>query len=141
MKETSPKILLADIETSPLESYTWGLWDQNVGLEQIKTEWTILSYAAKWMHQSRVMYRDTGGRGKHKVRDDKPLMGDLWSLLDEADIVVAQNGKRFDCKKINARLIMHGYGPPSPYRVVDTLLVSKKYFAFTSNNWPGSANT
>jgi hypothetical protein len=33
-----PKIATLDIETCPLESYTWGLWKQNVGLNQIKTE-------------------------------------------------------------------------------------------------------
>jgi hypothetical protein len=129
---SEPRILTLDIESSPLESWTWGIWDQNVGLEQIKTEWTILSYAAKWLGQKKMIYEDTGGRGKHKVRDDKPLMKGIKALLDEADIVIAQNGRRFDVRKINARLIMHGYGPPSPYRVIDTMIVAKKYFAFTS---------
>jgi hypothetical protein len=127
-----PKILTIDIESSPLESWTWGIWDQNVGLEQIKTEWTILSFAAKWLGKREIIYADTGGRGADKVRDDKPLLGMIWKLLDEADIVVAQNGKRFDVRKMNARLVMHGYGPPSPYRVIDTMLVARKYFAFTS---------
>lgn len=130
--KTSPKILVLDIETSPLESWTWGIWDQNVGLEQIKVEWTILSFAAKWLGKRPILYADTGGRGAGKVRDDKLLMKALWDLLNEADIVIAQNGKRFDVKKINARLIEHGFGPPSPYRVIDTLLVARRYFAFTS---------
>lgn len=129
---SKPKILVIDIETAPVEAYVWGLWDQNVGLDFIKVEWTILSFAAKWLGKKKVIYSDTGGRGKRKVRDDKPLMKKLWDLLDEADIVIAQNGKRFDVKKMNARLIEHGYGPPSPYRVIDTLLVARKYFAFTS---------
>lgn len=129
---SGPKILTIDVETSPLESYTWGIWDQNVGLEQIKTEWTILSYAAKWLGKKAMIYEDTGGRGKDKVRDDKPLMKGIRTLLDEADIIVAQNGRRFDVKKINARLIMHGFGPPSPYRVIDTMIEAKRYFAFTS---------
>lgn len=128
-----PKIATIDIETSPLESWTWGIWDQNVGLEQIKTEWSILSYSAKWLGKKKVIYADTGGRGAKRVRDDKPLMANLWRILDEADIVVAQNGQRFDIKKINARLIMHGFKPYSPVRVVDTLLVAKKHFSFTSN--------
>lgn len=129
----SPRILVIDIETAPLEAYTWGIWDVNVGLEQIKTEWSILSYAAKWVGKKPVIYADTGGRGAIKVRDDKPLLKDLWNLLDQADIVVAQNGQRFDVKKINARLIMNGHGPYSPIRIVDTLLVAKKHFGFTSN--------
>lgn len=127
------KILVLDVETAPLESYTWGTWKQNVGVEQIKTESSILSFAAKWVGKAGIIYRDTGGRGKKRVRDDKALVGALHKLLDEADIIVAQNGKRFDIKRINARLIMHGHGPYSPIRVVDTWEVAKKYFGFTSN--------
>lgn len=130
---SKPRIATVDIETSPLEAYTWGIWEQNVGLDQIKTEWTILSYAWKWADQKRVIYEDTGGRGAKKVRDDKKLVKSLRDLLDGVDIVVAQNGSRFDIKKINARLIMHGFGPYSPIRVIDTLAVAKKHFGFTSN--------
>lgn len=127
------RILTIDIETAPIESYTWGIWEQNVGLDQIKTEWSILAFAAKWIDKKAVIYADTSGRGAAKVRDDKPLVKALWALLDEADIIVAQNGARFDLKKINARLVMHGFGPYSPVRVIDTLLVAKKHFGFTSN--------
>lgn len=128
----APGILTIDIESSPLEAYVWGLWEQNVGLDFIKTEWTILSYAAKWLGEKKIHYGDTGGRGARKTRDDKKLVGEIRALLDDADIVVAQNGKRFDVRKINARLIEHGYKPPAPFRVVDTLIVAKKHFAFTS---------
>lgn len=131
-KAPDQRILVLDIESSPIEAYVWGLWDQNIGVDFIKTEWTILSYAAKWLGDSKIMYADTGGRGANKVRDDKPLMGDIWKLLHEADVVVAQNGKKFDTRKINARLIMHGILPPAPYKVVDTLISSRRHFAFTS---------
>lgn len=135
----NPKILVTDIETAPIEGYVWGLFDQNIGVEQIKAEWSILSYAAKWYGEKKMFYADTGGRGPKKVRNDKILMQGLWDLLDEADIVVAQNGARFDVKKINARLVEHGFKPYSPVRVIDTLLVSKRYFGFTSNKlaWTG----
>lgn len=129
----SPRILTLDIETAPIESYTWGLWDQNVAVQQIKTEWSVISYAAKWFNQSRVIYSDTSGRGVSKIRDDKAILGEIWKLLDEADIVVAQNGNSFDIKKINARLLMHGYGPYSPIRVIDTLSAARQHFGFTSN--------
>jgi predicted RNA-binding Zn-ribbon protein involved in translation (DUF1610 family) len=129
---SEPKILTFDIETAPIEAYVWGLWDQNIGLDFLKVDWTALSFAAKWLDKSKIIYQDTGGRGVKKVRDDKPLMKALWSLLDEADVVVAQNGRRFDVKKVNARFIQHGMGPPSPYRVIDTMICAKKYFAFSS---------
>lgn len=133
MSADKGKLLVLDIETSPIEAYVWALWDQNVGLDFIKTEWTILSYAAKWVGKGPVIYQDTSGHGPDRVRDDKKLVGEIHTLLDEADIVVAQNGQRFDIKKINARLIQHGLGPYSPIRIIDTMLVAKKHFGFTSN--------
>lgn len=128
-----PRILTIDIETVPLESWTWGTWDQNVGLEQIKTEWSIVSFAAKWFGERKLIYQDTGGTGVKRVRDDKKLLAAIWKLLDEADIVIAQNGIKFDVKKINARMLMAGLKPYSPIRVIDTLQVAKKHFGFTSN--------
>jgi hypothetical protein len=128
----SPRTLVIDIETAPIEAYVWALFDQNVGLNQIKTEWSILSYAAKWLDSPKMIYEDTSGRGRKKVRDDKRLMRGLHELLDEADVVVGQNHRKFDLKKINARFIEHGYGPPSPYRTVDTTIEARRYFGFTS---------
>jgi hypothetical protein len=129
-----PSILTLDIETAPIESYHWGLWDQNIGLEQINVEWTILSYSAKWLHEEEMIFESTGGRGRDRVRDDVELLSHLWTLLDKADIVVTQNGKAFDMRKINARMIMQGIDRPySPVKIVDTMLISKKHFEFTSN--------
>ena len=131
--EHGPKVLLLDIETSPIESYHWGLWDQNISLAQINVEWTVLSFAAKWLHaaKSSVVYKDVFDQDDY--RNDTELLGALWELLDEADFVIAQNGKRFDMKKIRARMVMHGFPPFSPVGVIDTLLIAKKVFGFTSN--------
>ena len=128
-----PKIVTLDIETTPLESYTWGTFEQNVGVDQIKTEWSVLSYAAKWLGTWKVEYADTSGRGPDKVRDDAEVLKALWHILDQADIVVAQNGASFDLKKINARLVMAGFAPYSPVRVIDTMLAARRAFKFTSN--------
>lgn len=127
------KIVTLDIETAPLTSYHWGLFDETIGLEQIQQEWSILSFSAKWLDSSKVIFRHTGGRGVGKVRDDRALLAALWKILDEADLVVAQNGKKFDLPKINARMAMHGIGPYSPVRVIDTCLAAKRFFGFTSN--------
>lgn len=130
-KHKGPKILFLDIETAPMLGYVWSLWDQNVGLNQIYKDWHILSWAAKWEHESRVLYSDQSNA--KDIEDDSKLMEELWHLLDEADVVVTQNGIRFDHKKINARLVEHGFMPPSPYDTIDTLKIAKKHFAFTSN--------
>ena len=129
----APRIVTLDIETAPLRSYHWGLWDQNIGLNQIESEWSILSFSAKWLGERRVIYHDTGGRGASRVREDAELLRRLWKILDEADIVVTQNGMSFDIKKINARMIMNGLGPYSPIRQIDTKRAAARFFGFTSN--------
>lgn len=126
-----PKVLIFDLETSPLRSYTWGLWNQNVGLNQIHGEWFLLSYAAKWLGEDEIFYDDM--RGKVDTEDDTHLLDVMWNLLDQADIVITQNGIKFDSKKINARFILNGYKPPSSYKHIDTLQIAKKTFGFTSN--------
>lgn len=125
------KILTFDIETAPILAYVWGLWKNNVGLNQINEDWYVLSFSAKWLHQKRIIYKD---QAKAKViENDKALLLHIHALLDEADIVIAHNGRRFDVKKLNARFIKHGLPPPSPYEIVDTLDIAKASFAFTSN--------
>ncbi len=128
---THPKILTLDIETSPLQAYVWGLFDQTVGLNQIKEEWCMLSFCAKWLGNPTVIYQDNSKQ--RNKEDDRKLTASLWKLLDEADIVVAQNGKRFDVRKINARFLLLGYKPPSPYKIIDTMIEARRHFAFTSN--------
>lgn len=131
-KNTSgPKVLFIDIETAPMLGYVWDLFDQNVALNQIYKDWFILSFCAKWEHSDKVIYHDQSK--KKDIENDKELLEKLWVLLDEADIVVGQNVRRFDIKKINARFLMHGMKPPSSYRTIDTLSIAKKNFALTSN--------
>lgn len=128
-----PKILLFDIETAPLEAYVWGMWDQTVGLNQIKEDWCVLSWSAKWLGDDpkKIMYMDQ--RKVKDVRNDKKIVSELWKLLDEADIVVGHNSDSFDVKKMNARFMHHGMKPPSSYRKMDTKKLAKKHFNFTSN--------
>lgn len=126
-----PKILFIDIELKPILAQVWALWDQNVGLNQIQEDWSILSYCAKWKGSDDIIYEDL--EGSDDFEDDSKLLDSLWKLLNEADIVVGQNSKRFDVKKINSRLVLNGYPKPSTFRQIDTLLIAKAQFGFTSN--------
>jgi hypothetical protein len=126
-----PKILFYDIESAPILADVWGLWDNNVSLNQIRRDWTILSWSAKWLDSKVVMYADVS---KQKdLHDDRRILKKIWRLLDEADIVVTQNGKKFDQKKLYARFIIHGMPPPSQARHIDTCQLAKSRFGFTSN--------
>lgn len=129
--EAGPKILFIDIETSPIIAHVWRLFDQNVGLNQIEADWSILSFCAKWKGSEEIIYRDT--RDREDFNDDSALLDDLWTLLNEADFVVGQNSKRFDVKKIFARFVLNGMPKPSTFRQIDTLDIAKRLFGFTSN--------
>ena len=114
-------------------AHVWGLWDQNVALNQIHTDWHLLSWSAKWLGDppSKIMYMDQ--RSAKNIEDDSKILKGIWDLLDEADVVITQNGKKFDQKKLNARFILTGMKPPSPFKHIDTFQIAKKHFAFTSN--------
>jgi len=131
MSKDAPKILIFDIETAPILGWFWNLFQQDIALNQIASDWHIMSWAAKWLRSSEVFYMDQ--RNAKKIDDDKTILKALWKLLDEADIVVTQNGKAFDSKKVNARFLINGLPPPSPYKHIDTKQLAKKNFAFTSN--------
>ena len=139
-KKDGPKVLVFDIETAPMLAYVWGLFDQNIGLNQIKNDWHVLSWSAKWYENengdlfgphNKVMYMDQ--KGRKNIEDDKTILKAIWKLLDESDVVITQNGVRFDRKKLNARFLMNGMKPPSSYKHIDTLVIAKSKFALTSN--------
>jgi hypothetical protein len=129
--KTGPKILLLDIETAPILGYVWGLFDQTISLNQIHKDWHILSWSAKWYGEDKMMYMDQ--RNAKDIENEKVILEGIWKLLDEADIVIGHNSKRFDVKKLNARFVIHKMKPPSPFRQIDTLTIAKKHFAMTSN--------
>lgn len=132
LPSTGPKVLIFDVETAPILGFVWQLWENNLGLNQIEKDWHLLSWSGKWMGASpkEVMYMDQ--RNSKNVEDDKKILKAIWELLDLADVVVTQNGRSFDVKKLNARFILNGMEPPSSYKHIDTLQLAKKHFGFTS---------
>ena len=121
------KVLIFDIETAPNLAYVWGAWKQNVSSKQVVEKSYIMSFAAKWLDSEEVIYVE------NRRNNDKALVKKLYKLLDEADVVVAHNGKRFDLPRVLGRGLVHGFPPPSPYQIVDTLLVARRRFGFMSN--------
>lgn len=126
------KILFLDIETAPLRAYSWGLWNQNIYLDQIISNFFIISWAAKWQHEEEAFGLVLTPNEILK-ENDKNILIPLHELLDEADIVVAHYGDKFDIPKINSRFVVHGLTPPSPYKQIDTKKIAKGVFGFSSN--------
>lgn len=133
LESSGPRILIFDIETTPILGHTWGMYEQNV--IAVERDWFMLSFAAKWYGEGEVIVKGLRDYPGYKKENDceKEMLLDLHALLDEADIVVAHNGKKFDVKKFNARLIEHEIDPPSQFQVVDTLTEVRRVASFASN--------
>ena len=90
-----PKILVFDIETAPALGDVWGLWQNNVGLNQLRKSGFIMSWSAKWLGEKKVYYADCSKNGE---ADEMDMLLQLVDLLDQADMIIAHNGDRFDIR-------------------------------------------
>lgn len=121
------RILTLDIECSPTIAHVWGLWDQNVGLNQIVEDGRMICFAAKWYGDSQTMFWSVEKDG-HEA-----MVEAAWRLLDECDVLVSFNGIKYDVKHLNREFVLAGLGRPRPYRNVDLLPVVRREFKFPSN--------
>lgn len=124
---TAPRVLTLDIETSPHLADVWALWDQNVSLTQLREASRVICFGAKWHHSDEVMFYS-----EHH-QDHRTMVERAFALLDEADIVVHFNGRKFDIPHLNREIDGYRLGVPAPYKQVDLLQVAKKHFRFASN--------
>lgn len=132
--ERKPRTLIYDIETAPIVGTVWGKYEQNL-IWSIQ-DWYILCFSYRWLGERKRT--QSVGLPDYKLykkdpSNDLEVVRELHRLFNEADIVVAHNGNSFDQKKSQARMILHGFDPPSPYQQVDTKLVARRSFNFTSN--------
>lgn len=129
-----PKVLIFDIETSPFISYAWTRFKQYIQDSMVLQEGYVLCWAAKWLDNDNVM-SDAIWNYDADVNEgnDFEVCKSLHALLDEADIVVAHNGNRFDIPTMNTRFLYHGLPPNKPYKKVDTLSILKHNFMLPSN--------
>lgn len=123
-----PRILILDIETFPNVAHVWRFYKENVGAKQVVEHATLASFAYKWLGGDAVYYSDI------EHQSEKKLLKELINVLDAADIVIAHNGAKFDLPTIQGRAMVAGLKPPSPYKIIDTLLVAKYEFNFPANS-------
>lgn len=129
----SSRILLLDIETLPGEYYAFDPKVEYLSADKRIKDWSISCYAAKWLFEPEIMGEVVTPKEAFDRKEDS-ILGGIWKLMDQAHIIVTQNGVRFDIKKLNSKLIKAGYAPPSKYLNVDTLLTARSVFGFSYNN-------
>lgn len=131
-KRHTAKILIFDIETAPILAYTWRRFQQNIYSDQtIEDNWPVLTWSAKWLFDNK-MYSMKMTPKEAICRDDKRVVEGLWHMINEADIVIAHNGLKFDMRMLNGRFFIHGMRPPSSVQVIDTLKAARRAMALPS---------
>jgi len=55
----------------------WGRKDVQVSTNQIKSDWYIIAWAAKWLRESKMYYMDQ--RNARNIENDKEILKPLWN--------------------------------------------------------------
>ena len=121
------RLLVLDIETSPSLVYTWGLFDQTIGISQVVKPTEVICFAAQFVGEKKMHFASVYHDGKAGMVDL------LWSLFDDADVVIGYNSKGFDVKHIQREFLEMGLHRPTPFQQVDLFHVVKQNFRFLSN--------
>jgi DNA polymerase elongation subunit (family B) len=119
-------ILVFDIETMANLAWVWGYWQQNINPKAVVKHKRTISFAAKWVGDSKVIFRSEFHDGR------EAMVQTIWDLLEKADAVVGYNSKRFDIKHLNTEFKLDRIGPPTHFQHIDLYQVTKREFAFGS---------
>lgn len=123
-----PKCVVFDIETSPFTVASFSLYPDSLNHSNIIQDWFIICASWKELGSKKVEAISITKPG-----DDKAVVKKLRDVLADADVVIGHNIKKFDLKKLNARMIYHRLPPLPNLQIVDTLTEIKKVAANTSN--------
>lgn len=126
-KASGVKVVSLDIENSPNIGDVWGLFNQNISLNQLRETAKVIAFSAKVRGSDDVHFYSV----HHNSHED--MLQAAWDWLNNADVLVTYNGKRFDVPHLYRELAIAHFQPPSPVQHVDLLEVVKQRFLFTSN--------
>lgn len=136
MTKNKPSIILYDIETSPMKTATFSLYQDSIGHTNILQDWYIFCFAYKKLGESKVTsvsLTDFPKPFKADPTNDYHVVKALGDVLRSADMTIGHNHAQFDLKKANARLIFHKLAPVPKHPQLDTLKEFRKIAKFSSN--------
>jgi hypothetical protein len=122
-----PNIWVIDIENTPNLAYVWGMWDQNVNLQGLVETQKVMCFAAKRHGEKKTEFWSAYEHG------EDAMFQRAYEIMDEADIVVGYNSRRFDVPHLNREFLLRKYKPYAPVKHVDLLTVVRQNFRFASN--------
>lgn len=131
--QSNAKILCFDLENTMLRCVTFDLWEQNIRPEQVTSDSYIICWSAKFLNESKL-YSDVLTSEEAIAGNDRRIVENVWQLLNGCNILIGQNIKNFDLKKLNVRFLYYGLPPIANTQIIDTYLISRSNFSFPSNS-------
>lgn len=113
-------ILILDIETQPITARVWGLFNQNIGLNQIVDNGGILCVGLKWLGDKNCYMFSKWEHGYEE------MIKAVHAFLEEADAIITYNGNHFDLPKLRGACAEVGLTPPPPVNSIDVYTSVKK---------------
>lgn len=137
-----PKIITVDLETLPEMRQVMKYYpklSQYPGTTLKANLTSALCFSYKELDVGKkaeiVNAWDFKTRWAKNINDDSKLIEAAYEIIKDADVVVAHNGRRFDYKFLNTRLVKHGLPLlPNKIKYVDTCAEARKNFLMTSNS-------
>lgn len=123
------KLLVIDLETGPNIVYTWGLWNQNIAINQIIEPGRVLCFAAKWHGDEKTVFYS-----EHK-HGHEAMIRAAHRLMSEADAIVGWNSQRFDTRWLNAEFRKYRLNRPAGYKQVDLMRSQKSTSSCRATSW------
>ena len=122
-------IKIIDLETSPNIQFSWHLRQKYHNYNDIIQEGGILSaawkdYGSDYVYTSAVDVRDP--------YNDYDVVYNVREALEDCDLVITQNGDKFDLRKINAALLKWRLDPLPPIVSADCIKITRREFALNS---------
>lgn len=127
------KILTYDIERLHGLYRSWGPGQQYLTIADELEPPRTCCVAAKWYEKKKILF---SAEWQNKDHD---WLRDVWEWLDEADVVVTFNGKKFDEPILKWDFVERGWEFPSPvhhvdlYQLIRQLKPSSKKLAYITD--------
>lgn len=94
---------------------------------------TIICAGYKYLDEKQTHCLNVWDFPRCKINDDKRLVKALYEVLSKADAIITHNGKRFDWKFLQTRLLYHGLPPLRNIPHIDTKeLASRNLFSYNN---------
>lgn len=139
--KSKPKIVLWDLETMPILKEAMKVWPRlgnYPGLTLKASITSIICFGYKVLGEDKKArcksVWDFSRRFKKDVNDDYEVVKFAYEMLKDADCVITQNGKKFDWKHLQTRLLKNKLPTLPKILHVDTKCVTKSNLLLFNNS-------